>query len=188
MGFMPSLARACDACDGTGYRADVRELVVRGHSLPDLSRLTLDAVAELWADVERVARPLSVAASLGLGYLRLGQPSHSLSGGEAQRLRLCRELVKASRTPTLFILDEPTLGLHASDILRLEAVLDGLVEAGNSVLVVEHDPALLAWCDALVELGPGGGPNGGRVIATGTPDEVARLDTPTAPYLREALA
>jgi excinuclease ABC subunit A len=187
MGFMPSLARACDACDGTGYRADVRELVVRGHDLPELSRLTLDAVAELWADVERVARPLSVAASLGLGYLRLGQPSHSLSGGEAQRLRLCRELVKASRTPTLFILDEPTLGLHASDVVRLEAVLDGLVDAGNSVLVVEHDPALLAWCDALVELGPGGGPNGGRVIATGTPDEVARLDTPTAPYLREAL-
>jgi excinuclease ABC subunit A len=96
--------------------------------------------------------------------------------------------VKASRTPTLFILDEPTLGLHASDILRLEAVLDGLVDAGHSVLVVEHDPALLSWCDALVELGPGGGPNGGRVIATGTPDDVARLDTPTAPYLREALA
>ena len=116
MGFMPSLARACDACDGTGYRADVRELVVRGYSLPALTRLTLDAVAEVWPDVERVARPLAVAASLGLGYLRLGQPGHSLSGGEAQRLRLCRELVKASRTPTLFILDEPTLGLHATDV------------------------------------------------------------------------
>jgi excinuclease ABC subunit A len=188
MGFMPSLARACDACDGTGYRADVRELVVRGYSLPELSRLPLSQVAELWGDVERVGRPLAVASSLGLGYLRLGQPSHSLSGGEAQRLRLCRELAKRARKPTLYILDEPTLGLHASDVARLEAVLDGLVDAGHSVLVVEHDPSVLAWCDALVELGPGGGPDGGRIIASGTPDEVARLDTPTAPYIREALA
>jgi excinuclease ABC subunit A len=187
MGFMPSLARACDTCDGTGYRADARELSVRGHSLPELSRLPLSRVAELWGDVERVGRPLTVASSLGLGYLRLGQPSRSLSGGEAQRLRLCRELAKRARKPTLYILDEPTLGLHPSDVARLEAVLDRLVDAGHSVLVVEHDPSLLAWCDALVELGPGGGPDGGRVIASGTPDEVARLDTPTAPYLREAV-
>jgi excinuclease ABC subunit A len=187
MGFMPSLSRACDTCDGTGYRADARELSVRGHSLPELSRLPLSRVAELWGDVEQVGRPLAVASSLGLGYLRLGQPSRSLSGGEAQRLRLCRELAKRARKPTLYILDEPTLGLHPSDVARLEAVLDRLVDAGHSVLVVEHDPSLLAWCDALVELGPGGGPDGGRVIASGTPDEVARLDTPTAPYLREAV-
>jgi len=188
MGFMPSLARACDACDGTGYRADVRELAVRGNSLPELSGRTLEEVADLWSDVDKVARSLAVALELGLGYLRLGQPSHSLSGGEAQRLRLCRELAKASRTPTLFVLDEPTLGLHSTDVARLEAVLDRLVDAGHSALVVEHDPALLAWCDRIVELGPGGGPNGGRVIATGTPEEIAGLDTPTAPYLREALA
>jgi excinuclease ABC subunit A len=188
MGFMPSLARACDACEGTGYRGDVRELVVRGHSLPELTRLTLQEVAELWGDVDRVARPLAVASSLGLGYLRLGQPGRSLSGGEAQRLRLCRELAKTTRRPTLFILDEPTLGLHATDVARLEAVLEGLVDQGHSVLVVEHDPALLAWCDALVELGPGGGPDGGRVVASGAPEDVARLDTPTAPYLREVLA
>jgi excinuclease ABC subunit A len=188
MGFMPSLRRTCEACDGTGYRADVRELVVRGHSLPELSLLPLAAIADLWGDVDRIGRPLGVASSLGLGYLRLGQPSHSLSGGEAQRLRLCRELAKSTRAPTLYILDEPTLGLHASDVARLEAVLDGLVERGHSVLVVEHDPSLLAWCDAIVELGPGGGPDGGRVVATGTPEQVARLDTPTAPYLREALS
>jgi excinuclease ABC subunit A len=188
MGFMPSLAGACDACDGTGYRADIRELVVRGNSLPELSVRTLEEVADLWSDVDKVARSLAVALELGLGYLRLGQPSHSLSGGEAQRLRLCRELAKASRTPTLFVLDEPTLGLHATDVARLEAVLDRLVDAGHSALVVEHDPSLLAWCDRIVELGPGGGPNGGRVIATGTPEEIAGLDTPTAPYLREALA
>ena len=188
MGFMPSLARPCDTCDGTGYRADVRELIVRGRSLPELSALALDEVAAQWGDVERIGRLLAVASSLGLGYLRLGQPSHSLSGGEAQRLRLCRELARPARRPTLYIFDEPTLGLHASDVARLRDVLDGLVGRGHSVLVVEHDPMVLAWCDRIVELGPGGGPDGGRVVACGTPEEVARAGTATAPYLREALA
>jgi excinuclease ABC subunit A len=129
-----------------------------------------------------------VAASLGLGYLALGQPSRSLSGGEAQRLRLTRELARPARRPTLYILDEPTVGLHASDVGRLIDVLDGLVDGGHSVLVVEHDPVVLACCDWLVELGPGGGPDGGHVVAAGLPEQVATLDTPTAPYLRAALA
>ncbi|HET9344931.1 MAG TPA: hypothetical protein VFO05_04440 [Candidatus Limnocylindrales bacterium] len=187
MGFMPSIARPCDICDGTGYRAEVRDLAVRGLTLAGLSGRSLDHVAELWGDVERIGRPLAVARDLGLGYLALGQPSNSLSGGEAQRLRLCRELAKAARTPTLYILDEPTLGLHAADVTRLRQVLDGLVDRGHSVLVVEHDPAVLAWCDRIVELGPGGGPDGGNVVASGTPEAVARGSTATAPYLREAL-
>jgi excinuclease ABC subunit A len=188
MGFLPSIERACDACDGTGYRDEIRQLVVRGTSLPQLAERSLDAVRERWSDVERIARPLAVATSLGLGYLTFGQPSHSLSGGEAQRLKLARELARPARQPALYILDEPTVGLHARDVARLVDVLDGLVERGHSVLVVEHDPVLLACCDRLIELGPGGGPAGGHVIASGTPEQVASGDTPTAPYLRESLA
>ena len=187
---MPSLARACDACDGTGYRADVRELVVRGRQPAGAVAADASTRSPSCGPTSSGSRGRSRSpSSLGLGYLRLGQPSHSLSGGEAQRLRLCRELVKAARTPTLYILDEPTLGLHATRRRRgSRRCSTGLVDQGHSVLVVEHDPALLAWCDWLVELGPGGGPNGGRVIASGTPDEVARRDTPTAPYLRAVLA
>jgi excinuclease ABC subunit A len=188
MGFLPSLHRPCDACDGTGYRLEIRELVVRGTTLPGLTALTLDEILAGWGDLERVARPLEVAVSLGLGYLRFGQPAHSLSGGEAQRLKLARELARPARKSTLFILDEPTLGLHATDVARLVEVLDRLVEAGHSVLVVEHDPVLLACCDRLIELGPGGGPDGGRVVATGTPEALAAGATATAPYLAAVLS
>jgi excinuclease ABC subunit A len=188
MGFMAALHRRCDACAGTGYRAVARELRVRGRSLPQLSEATLEEVLDRWRDVERVARPLALANELGLGYLRLGQPAASLSGGEAQRLRLARELARKTVQPTLFILDEPTVGLHATDVGRLIEVLDRLVAQGHSVLVVEHDPTVLACCDWLVELGPGGGPDGGRVAATGAPELVAAGETATAPYLRAALA
>jgi excinuclease ABC subunit A len=188
MGFLPSLVRPCDACGGSGYPAEVRELVVRGDSLPSLADRVLEGVLERWADQDRVARPIAVAVRLGLGYLRLGQPAGSLSGGEAQRLKLAKELARRPSRSTLYVLDEPTLGLHASDVCMLVDVLDGLVSAGHSVLVVEHDPVLLACCDRLVELGPGGGPDGGRVVATGVPEEVARGMTATAPYLREVLA
>ena len=188
MGFMPSLERPCDACDGTGYRLEVRGLVVRGSSLPALAGQSLDEVLAAWSDIDRIARPLRVASSLGLGYLRFGQPARSLSGGEAQRLRLARELAKTTRKPTLYILDEPTLGLHALDVARLVQVLDRLVADGHSVLVVEHDPLLLACCDRLVELGPGGGPDGGHIVAAGTPEAVAAGSTPTAPYLAAVLA
>ena len=188
MGFLPSLHRPCDACDGTGYRLEIRELVVRRTTLPGLTGLTLDEILAGWGDLERIARPLEVAVSLGLGYLRFGQPAHSLSGGEAQRLKLARELARPARKSTLFILDEPTLGLHATDVARLVDVLDRLVETGHSVLVVEHDPVLLACCDRLIELGPGGGPDGGRVVATGTPEALAAGATATAPYLAAVLS
>jgi excinuclease ABC subunit A len=187
MGFLPTLERPCDACDATGYRAEARELRLRGHSLPELERLELAEVARVWSDHGDITRRLAIAASLGLGYLVLGQRSGTLSGGEVQRLKLVKALAARAAGPTLYILDEPTVGLHPDDIGHLVRALEALVERGHGVLVVEHDTDLLAACDVLLELGPGGGPDGGRVIATGTPEEIAAGDTPTAPYLRSAL-
>jgi excinuclease ABC subunit A len=187
MGFLPSVVSPCDTCEGTGYHLEARRLVVRDHTLPALEHRTLKEVRDLWSDVAGVARPLDAACSVGLGYLLLGQPAHSLSGGEAQRLKLARELGKKTRKHTLYILDEPTVGLHPHDVRQLRTTLDHLVDAGNSVLVVEHEPSLLAACDWLVELGPGAGPDGGRVVAAGTPEEVAAGNTATAPYLAQVL-
>jgi excinuclease ABC subunit A len=187
MGFLATVETACDACAATGYRAEARELRVRGCTLAELDTLTLARVGEIWRDQAGVAAPLAVASSLGLDYLVLGQRPSSLSGGEAQRLKLARELARRASKPTLYILDEPTVGLHALDVRPLRDALHGLVGRGHTVLVVEHDPALLACCDWLMEMGPGAGPDGGHVIATGTPEEVAAGNTPTAPYLRAVL-
>jgi excinuclease ABC subunit A len=134
-----------------------------------------------------LARPLAAARLVGLGYLVLRQPGVSLSGGEAQRLKIASELSKKAPAETLYILDEPTVGQHLEDVARLAGVLRGLAGAGHTVLVVEHHPHLLAACDWLVELGPGGGPDGGHVISAGAPEDLAAGDTPTARYLREIL-
>ena len=136
---------------------------------------------------KRLERALTAACDVGLGYLVLRQPGVALSGGEAQRLKIARELCRPAARETLYILDEPTVGQHMEDVARLVGVLFRLVDAGHTVLVAEHHPYLLAACDWLVELGPGGGPDGGQVIAVGPPQVVAAGDTPTAPYLREVL-
>jgi excinuclease ABC subunit A len=187
MGFLPDITHACDACEGTGYPREVRELAVRGRTLPETEALTLEELLEAWGDVPAVKKAGEAAQRLGLGYLVVRQASWSLSGGEAQRLKLVRELMRSTPSRTLYILDEPTVGLHALDIVRLAAVLDELVEAGHSVLVVEHHPELLACCDHLTELGPGGGPDGGRVVAQGTPEELVHRGTPTSRWLGQAL-
>ena len=122
---------------------------------------------------------------VGLGYLVMRQPGYSLSGGEAQRLKIAKELSKKTNSGSLYILDEPTVGLHLEDVERLIEVMNRLVDGGNSVIVIEHHPHMLASCDYLLELGPSGGPEGGRVVAQGTPAEISRMDTATAPYIRE---
>jgi excinuclease ABC subunit A len=188
MDFLPTVSYACEACEGSGYTAEARVLEVRGRNLPETEALELAEVLDSWHDEEAIARPLELAIELGLGYLVVRQPAATLSGGELQRLKLVAELAKGRSEPTLFILDEPTVGHQAQDVARLIGVLGRLVESGHSALVIDHQPALLAACDWLAELGPGGGPAGGRIIAVGTPEELAKAATPTAPYLREALA
>lgn len=187
MGFLPGMDTECEICEGTGYTAEVRDVLLHGHTILELNRLTIEEVHGLFIHEEKIARPLKAAMDVGLGYLVLKQPGVRLSGGEAQRLKIARELCRQTKGETLYILDEPTVGQHLEDVDRLCGVLHRLVEEGNSVVVVEHHPLLLASCDWLVELGPGGGPEGGRVIASGTPESIARGKTPTALYIRKLL-
>jgi excinuclease ABC subunit A len=188
MGFLPDVYVGCDACQGTGYRPEAWSVRLHGIALPEINNLTLDDVyGRFGPDDDTLARRLEVAQAVGLGYLVMRQPGYTLSGGEAQRLKIASDLCRKTNNPTLYILDEPTLGQHMEDVARLTGVLHQLVDEGHSVIVIEHHTHLLIACDWLIELGPGGGPAGGRIIAEGTPETVAEGNTPTAPYLREIL-
>jgi excinuclease ABC subunit A len=187
MGFLPDEFVECETCKGTGYRPEAWEVRIKGITLPEINTLTLNEVYELFKEEIRIAEPLKVVRQVGLGYLVWKQPAYALSGGEAQRLKIAKELLKKTKDKTLYILDEPTVGLHMEDVARLIEVLNQLVDAGHTVIVVEHHPHVLVSCDWLIEFGPGGGPDGGRIVATGTPEDVAKMDTSTAPYLREVL-
>ena len=188
MWFLPSVAQTCDACGGTGYRAEIAALVERGRTLAGIEGMTIAELVDEWGDLDAVRRVGDAALALGVGYLIVRQPGWSLSGGEAQRLKLAKELARRGAAGALYVLDEPTVGLQATDVAVLARALDTVVDAGNTVLVVEHDPALLATCDWLIEMGPGAGPAGGHIIFEGTPEEMANAATPTAPYIAEALA
>jgi excinuclease ABC subunit A len=188
MGFLPDEWVECETCRGTGCSPEAWEVRIRGISLPEINAMTIAQVYDHFQDENRLAPRLDIVREVGLGYLVWKQPAYALSGGEVQRLKIAKELIKKTKSKTLYILDEPTVGLHLEDVARLVDVLNRLVDVGHTVLAVEHHPHLLAACDWLVELGPVGGPDGGRIIAAGTPEDVAKLDTPTAPYIRELFA
>jgi excinuclease ABC subunit A len=186
--FLPSVYAPCPTCHGARYNAKTLEVRYREKNIAEVLRLTVDAAAEFFADEVLVRRALDVLRDVGLGYLRLGQPATELSGGEAQRIKLATELQRAHRGDTLYILDEPTTGLHPADIERLMVQLDGLVESGNSVIVVEHDMRVIAGSDWVIDMGPGAGDEGGRIVASGPPAIVARTPASrTAPYLARFL-
>ena len=187
MAFLPDVHTPCEVCKGTGYHTEAWGVKINGISLPDIFSLSIEEVWDEFGQEPLLRRPVQAALDVGLGYLVLRQPGSTLSGGEAQRLKIAAELSKRSPKGTLYILDEPTVGQHLEDVSRLTAVLHRLVDEGGSVLVVEHHIQLLAACDWLIELGPGGGPDGGWIIASGTPEELAKGSTPTAAYLRSAL-
>jgi excinuclease ABC subunit A len=187
--FLPSVYAPCPTCHGSRYNAKTLEISYRGLSIAGVLGLTVDAAWEFFAEELQVHRALSVVREVGLGYLRLGQPATELSGGEAQRIKLATELQRIARGDTLYVLDEPTTGLHAADVERLVVQLDKLVDAGNTVLVVEHDMRVVGASDWVIDIGPGAGDEGGRVIAVGTPSEVAKASSSrTAPYLLRVLA
>ena len=177
----------CPTCHGTRYRPEVADIQLEGHSLPQILALTAAEAADLFAEYKRIVRKLNVLIDLGLGYLTLGEATPALSGGEAQRLKLSTELGR-NQQGTLFVLDEPSVGLHPDDVAVLVGVLDRLIARGATVIVIEHDLDIIAAADWLIDLGPGGGADGGRIVATGTPDDVAAADTLTATYLRAHLA
>jgi excinuclease ABC subunit A len=186
--FLPSVYSPCPTCHGSRYNAKTLEIKVRGKSIADVLGLTVDAAAEFFAEDAAIMRSLEVLRDVGLGYLRLGQPATELSGGEAQRIKLATELQRTQRGDALYILDEPTTGLHPADVDRLLQQLHRLVDAGNSVIVVEHNMRVIAASDRVMDVGPGAGEEGGQIVAFGTPEEVAAAKrSVTAPYLRRAL-
>ena len=185
--FMPSVYAPCPTCHGARFNEATLKVQLRGKNIADVLRMTVDEAHSFFVDDSVVERPLRLLQDIGLGYLRLGQPATELSGGEAQRIKLATELQRAQRGDGLYVLDEPTTGLHAADVDRLMAQLEHLVAAGNTVIVVEHDLRVIAACDWVIDMGPGGGDTGGRVVASGTPGEVANsADSRTAFYLRRA--
>ncbi|WP_242395180.1 excinuclease ABC subunit UvrA [Anaeromyxobacter oryzisoli] len=188
MPLLPEVYVACEACGARRYNADTVAVSLRGKSIADVLAMTVDEARELFASFPGVRWPLEFVSEIGLGYLRLGQPSPTLSGGEAQRIKIAAELVGARGGHCVYLLDEPTTGLHMADVARLIAALHRLVERGHTVVVIEHNLDLVAASDCVVDLGPEGGDAGGRVVAWGTPEEVAGSRTSrTAPYLRPFL-
>jgi excinuclease ABC subunit A len=186
--FLPSTYAPCPDCGGARYNPETLQVTYRGRNIAEVLDLTVEGAAEFFADVPAAARSLVALLDVGLGYLRLGQPATELSGGEAQRIKLASELQRGRRGHTLYLLDEPTTGLHPADVDVLTRQLHGLVDAGHTVVVVEHDMSVAAGADWVIDLGPGGGDAGGRIVAAGPPGEVARAaDSATARYLAEAL-
>ena len=186
--FMPSVYAPCPTCHGARYNPDTLAIKWNGLSIADVLQLTVEQAVDVFAEQPGVLRSLTVLRDIGLGYLRLGQPATELSGGEAQRIKLATELQRSQRGATLYVLDEPTTGLHPTDVDRLLTQLNALVDAGHSVIVVEHEMRVVAQSDWVIDIGPGAGDKGGNVVACGTPEVVAEVaESRTAPFLRKVL-
>jgi excinuclease ABC subunit A len=182
--FLPSVYAPCPTCKGTRYNAKTLEIKIRDKSISDVLAMTVNSAFEFFADDASLRRSLGVLQEVGLGYIRIGQSATELSGGEAQRIKLATELQRAQRGETLYVLDEPTTGLHPSDVAKLMRQLHGLVDSGNSVVVVEHDMGVAAASDWIIDIGPGAGDVGGRIVASGPPKQVASTaESRTAKYL-----
>ena len=187
MHFLPNVEIICDVCKGTRFNKETLMIHYKGKNISDVLNMTIEEAVVFFKDIPLIYDKLKVLNSIGLGYLTLGQPATTLSGGESQRIKLSRELSKHGTTKTLYLLDEPTTGLHYDDIKKLIVLLDKLVSQGNTVMVIEHNLDFIKCADWIIDLGPEGGDEGGKVVAFGTPEEVKRTDTWTGKYLRKSL-
>lgn len=187
MNFLPDVLVPCEVCGGRRYNRETLEVRYKGKSIADVLDMTINQAVEFFSGIPTILNKIKVLQDIGLGYIKLGQPSSTLSGGENQRVKLATELSKRDTGKTLFILDEPTTGLHFDDINTLLGVLNKLVDKGNTVLVIEHNLDILKCADHIIDMGLGGGKNGGEIIATGTPEEIAKGNSPSAQFIAQSL-
>jgi excinuclease ABC subunit A len=188
MHFLPDVYVPCEVCKGKRYNRETLEVKYKNQSISDVLNMTVEEALGFFENIPAIARKLQTLHDVGLSYVRLGQPSTTLSGGEAQRVKLATELSKRSTGKTMYILDEPTTGLHFADVHKLIGILDRLVEGGNTVLVIEHNLDVIKTADYIVDLGPEGGDKGGSIIAQGTPEQVVKVkQSYTGQFLKKYL-
>ena len=188
MNFLPDVLVPCETCRGKRYNRETLEVRFKGKSIADVLDMTINQAVDFFAGIPNILKKIKVLQDIGLGYIKLGQPSSTLSGGENQRVKLATELAKRDTGKTLFLLDEPTTGLHFEDIRVLLKVFNRLVEKGNTVLAIEHNLDVIKAADYVIDMGPEGGEKGGEILATGTPEQIAAGNSPTASFLAEELA
>ena len=189
MHFLPDVYVTCDVCKGKRYNRDTLEVKYKGKNIFDVLDMTVDEGLAFFENIPKISRRLKTLADVGLGYIKIGQSATTLSGGEAQRVKLATELSKHSTGRTAYILDEPTTGLHSADVDRLISILQRLTDQGNTVIVIEHNLDLIKTADYIIDMGPEGGDMGGTVIACGTPEQVAEVKgSYTGYYLKNILA
>ena len=188
MHFLPDVYVTCPACHGKRYNREALEIKYKGKDISDVLNMTIDEAVKFFENIPAINNKLKTLQEVGLGYIRLGQPATTFSGGEAQRIKLATELARRSTGKTLYILDEPTTGLHTDDVKRLLSILNKLVDGGNSMIIIEHNLHVIKSADWIIDMGPEGGQGGGMIVAEGTPEDLARESkTPTGEYLKKYL-
>ncbi|MEO5949683.1 MAG: excinuclease ABC subunit UvrA, partial [Candidatus Saccharimonas sp.] len=185
---LPDVYVTCDECKGKRYNREALEITYKGSTISDVLNMTVEQACEFFANIPTIARKLDTLNEVGLGYINLGQPATTFSGGEAQRIKLASELSRRSTGKTLYILDEPTTGLHTADVKKLLEILDKLVQGGNSMIIIEHNLEVIKCADWIIDLGPEGGQGGGMIVAAGKPEDIIKVPTSfTGKYLKELL-
>jgi excinuclease ABC subunit A len=188
MNFLPDVFIQCDVCHGKRFNQETLDILYKGKSISDVLDMTIEDAADFFSSIPHIARKLETLKNVGLGYIQLGQNALTLSGGEAQRVKLASELSRPSTGKTLYILDEPTTGLHFVDIKQLMDVIQKLVDKGNSVVMIEHNMDVICQADYIIDLGPEGGFRGGNVVAKGTPEQIAKVkESHTGKFIKEYL-